>query len=61
MRRSDRGGMSHWYFRRGEFLAVDAINDARAYMTAKKLLEQRRSIRPEEIADPAFDPRSRFG
>lgn len=38
---SERGGMSHWYFRHGELMAVDAINDARAYMIARRLLEQK--------------------
>ena len=30
---------SHWYFRGEVFLAVDALNDPRAYMVGKRLLE----------------------
>lgn len=33
------GSLSIWYFREGQFIAVDAINDAKAYVTGKKLLE----------------------
>ncbi len=33
------GSHSVWYFRQGRFLAVDAINDAKAYVTGKKLLD----------------------
>jgi 3-phenylpropionate/trans-cinnamate dioxygenase ferredoxin reductase component len=33
------GSASVWYFKSGRFIAVDAINDARAYVTGKKLLE----------------------
>ncbi|MDI7861190.1 FAD-dependent oxidoreductase [Rhizobiaceae bacterium n13] len=33
------GSASIWYFRDGQFIAVDAINDAKAYVTGKKLLE----------------------
>ncbi|WP_313060968.1 NAD(P)/FAD-dependent oxidoreductase [Agrobacterium cavarae] len=33
------GSHSVWYFRQGRFIAVDAINDAKAYVTGKKLLE----------------------
>lgn len=33
------GSHSIWYFRQGRFIAVDAINDAKAYVTGKKLLD----------------------
>lgn len=33
------GSHSIWYFRQGRFVAVDAINDAKAYVTGKKLLD----------------------
>ncbi|THV25753.1 NAD(P)/FAD-dependent oxidoreductase [Peteryoungia ipomoeae] len=36
---SRAGSSSVWYFREGIFVAVDAINDAKAYVTGKKLLE----------------------
>ncbi|MGG2476155.1 NAD(P)/FAD-dependent oxidoreductase [Rhizobium sp. BR5] len=33
------GSWSVWYFRDGRFVAVDAINDAKAYVAGKKLLD----------------------
>ncbi|WP_275789192.1 NAD(P)/FAD-dependent oxidoreductase [Pararhizobium gei] len=33
------GSVSVWYFASGRFIAVDAINDAKAYVTGKKLLD----------------------
>ncbi len=44
--------VSHWYFRGNEFLAVDAINDARSYMVGKKLLEAGKSPHHQTVADP---------
>lgn len=46
---------SHWYFAGGKFLAVDALNDPRAYMVGKRLLEQGKSPEPALLADPATD------
>lgn len=46
---------SHWYYRGAELLAVDAMNDPRAYMTAKRLIEAGRSPDPAAVADPATD------
>ena len=49
------GSLSIWYFREGEFIAVDAINDAKAYVTGKKMLEA--GIAPDKrmLADPSID------
>ncbi len=33
------GSQSFWYYRKNELLAVDAINDPKAYMTGRKLIE----------------------
>lgn len=52
------GSLSVWYFREGAFIAVDAINDAKAYVTGKKLLETGRPVEPSVIADPALDLKS---
>ncbi|MCZ8180972.1 MAG: FAD-dependent oxidoreductase [Rhizobium sp.] len=52
------GSLSVWYFREGQFIAVDAINDAKAYVTGKKLLDLGRSVDPLAIADPALDLKS---
>jgi 3-phenylpropionate/trans-cinnamate dioxygenase ferredoxin reductase subunit len=45
--------VSFWYFRGDALLAVDAMNDPRAYMVGKRLLEMGRSVDPAAIADPA--------
>ncbi|UWQ21635.1 NAD(P)/FAD-dependent oxidoreductase [Jannaschia sp. W003] len=42
---------SHWYFRGTELLAVDAMNDPRAYMVGMRLLEAGRSPDPAQVAD----------
>ncbi len=49
------GSASVWYYRGGRLIAVDAINDAKAYVTGKKLLETGRNAEKAQIADPAFD------
>ena len=49
------GSVSVWYFRKGRLIAVDAVNDAKAYVTAKKLLEQGRTPPRAELEDPATD------
>ncbi len=54
-RPGDGAAQSHWYYRGERFLAVDAMNDARAYMVGKRLLEAGRAPDPAAIADPATD------
>nr|WP_272210168.1 FAD-dependent oxidoreductase [Marinicella sp. W31]MDC2876031.1 FAD-dependent oxidoreductase [Marinicella sp. W31] len=49
------GSKSIWYFKGMELLAVDAINDARAYVCAKKLLAAGINPAPDAIADPQTD------
>ncbi|MEO0497663.1 MAG: FAD/NAD(P)-binding oxidoreductase [Pseudomonadota bacterium] len=49
------GSISHWYFREGEFISVDAMNEPRAYLPGKKLLELGRAITPEQAGNPNFD------
>ena len=46
---------SHWYYRDGSLVAVDAMNDPRAYMVAKRLIEAKRNIDPEVVANPYSD------
>ena len=53
--RQGQGGVSFWYFRGDRLLAVDAANDARAYMVGKRLIDAGRSPDPQRIADPATD------
>ncbi len=49
------GSLSIWYFRHGDFISVDAINDAKAYVTGKKLLESGLTPSREQLSDPSFD------
>ena len=42
-------GGSVWYFRADRLIAVDALNDARAYMIGKRLIEAGRSPDPDAI------------
>ncbi|MGL3606557.1 NAD(P)/FAD-dependent oxidoreductase [Rhizobium sp. G187] len=52
---SREGSASVWYFRMGQLVAVDAINDAKAYVTGKKLLETAKAVDKAVLADPAAD------
>lgn len=47
------GAVSHWYYAGGTLLAVDAMNEPRAYMVGKRLLEAGKSPDPAVLADPA--------
>ncbi len=51
VRHSD-GARSHWYYRGDELISVDAMNDSRAYMVAKRLIERGISPAPEVVSDP---------
>ena len=55
------GASSVWYFKKNKLIAVDAINDARAYVTGKKLLDS--GINPDRtvLADPTSDLKSLLG
>lgn len=46
---------SHWYYKGDTFLAVDAMNDPRAYMLGKRLLQAGDSPDADFIADPLSD------
>ncbi len=50
--------VAFWYFAGDRLLAVDAMNDARAYMVGKRLIEAGRSPDPAVLADPAVDLKS---
>lgn len=55
-RPGQRGGShSVWYFRNGQFIAVDAINDAKAYVTGKKLLDTGAQPNRTILADHSAD------
>lgn len=46
---------SHWYYAGDTLLAVDAMNDPRAYMVGKRLLEAGKSPAADVVADPGTD------
>ncbi|MFD1880144.1 NAD(P)/FAD-dependent oxidoreductase [Paracoccus pacificus] len=48
-------GGSVWYWRDGRLIAVDALNDARAYMVGKRLIDAGRNAAPDLVGDPATD------
>jgi len=47
--------VSVWYYAGGRLLAVDAMNDPRAYMVGKRLIEAGRTADPAQVADPGTD------
>lgn len=49
-RQGEGEAVSYWYYRGETLLAVDAMNDARAYMVGKRLIEGGKSPAPEVIA-----------
>lgn len=55
------GSISIWYYRGERLLAVDAINDARAYVCAKKMLAAGKNPAPSEIQDETIDLKSLVG
>lgn len=48
-RKGEGDAASFWYYRGAELLAVDAMNDSRAYMVGKRLIEMGKSPAPEVI------------
>lgn len=49
------GSASVWYYRQGTLIAVDAINDAKAYVVGKKLIETGMTPDKAAIENPATD------
>ncbi|WP_439121965.1 NAD(P)/FAD-dependent oxidoreductase [Marivita sp.] len=47
--------VSHWYFAGDQLLAIDAMNDPRAYMVGKRLIEMGKSPDPDAVCDPETD------
>ena len=41
---------SVWYYRQGRLISVDALNDPRAYMIGKRLIEAGQSPAPDQVA-----------
>jgi len=46
---------SHWYYAGDTLVSVDAMNDPRAYMVGKRLIEAGKSPARDAVADPATD------
>ncbi|SLN28970.1 Putidaredoxin reductase [Roseovarius litorisediminis] len=53
--RESEGGVSFWYFKGDQLLAVDAANDARAYMVGKRLIDNGKTADPAVVGDPSAD------
>ena len=53
--RQTEGATSFWYYKGDALLAVDAMNDPRAFMVAKRLLAMGKSPTPLRVSDPATD------
>ncbi len=51
--RREGEAVSFWYYAGATLLAVDAMNDPRAYMIGKRLIEMGKSPEPATVADPA--------
>lgn len=49
------GAMSVWYYAGPQLLAVDAMNDPRAYMIGKRLIEAGKTADPALVADAGAD------
>ena len=52
------GGLSVWYYGGTKLLAVDAMNDPKAYMTGKRWIEANQSPSPDRLANPETDLRA---
>lgn len=55
------GAASHWYFKGGRLLAVDAMNEPAAFMLGRRLLEAGSTVPTAAIADPAVELKSLLG
>lgn len=56
--RRDGAATSFWYYRGDALLAVDAMNDPRAYMIGKRLIEAGKSPPTDQVADVATPVKS---
>ena len=54
-RKGEGQTVSFWYFKGDRLLAVDAMNDPRAYMVGKRLIDAGKTADPDKVGDPAFD------
>lgn len=54
VRQGAGAGRSHWYYREGQFVAVDGLNAPRDYLIGKRLLAVSASPDPAQVADPVL-------
>jgi 3-phenylpropionate/trans-cinnamate dioxygenase ferredoxin reductase subunit len=54
-RAGDGRTASFWYYKGDQLVAVDAMNDPRAYMVGKRLIDMGKSADKSVVADPAAD------
>ncbi|MET3524658.1 NAD(P)/FAD-dependent oxidoreductase [Mesorhizobium abyssinicae] len=54
-RRNNNSSRSIWYFRGNRLVAVDAINDPRAYMVGKRIIESHQTISANDVVDASKD------
>ena len=54
-RRGEGQTASFWYYLNDQLLAVDAMNDPRAYMIGKRLIEAGKTADPAIVSDPSSD------
>ena len=47
--------VSFWYFKGAQLLAVDAMNDPRAYMVGKRLIDAGKTADPDLVGDASVD------
>lgn len=55
VRNGDGDTLSHWYYAGDRLLAIDAMNDPRAYMVGKRLIEAGKSPARAVVSDPTTD------
>ncbi|WP_323778637.1 NAD(P)/FAD-dependent oxidoreductase [Leisingera sp.] len=54
-RQGEGGQVSFWYYKSDQLVAVDAMNDPRAYMVGKRLIDMGKTADKAVAADPAAD------
>jgi len=55
VRKAAAGTQSHWYFANGRLLSVDAMNDPRAFMIARRLIEAGQTVPGDAVEDLTID------
>lgn len=57
-RQGSGASVSFWYFKGDQLLAVDAMNDPRAYMVGKRLIDMGKTCNAQVVANPETDLKS---